>query len=102
LQTYEALLHEEVTCDILRRYAQTHAALAELAFDSAAANSSDRTVGIEHARQALDAFSILRDYQQQTPQEDVLKCEQLQRQIESQTDIRSRPKNDTNGNAKTP
>ncbi|WP_390620661.1 protein kinase domain-containing protein [Neorhodopirellula pilleata] len=84
LQTYEALLREEITYDILHRYAQTHAALSNLIFESA--DASSRALSIDHAKKSLDAFEILKDYQPLQP-DDVSRCNQLRLRIDSVGDV---------------
>ncbi|EMI16907.1 serine/threonine-protein kinase [Rhodopirellula maiorica SM1] len=66
LQTYEALLREEVTADRLRRYAQTHHALAMVTMDHEAGENVDATESMEHAQKAASAFEILMDHQSLT------------------------------------
>ncbi|WP_372719577.1 protein kinase [Novipirellula sp.] len=63
LQTYEALLREEVTADRLRRYAQTHHALAMVTMDASDVHSVIAPEPIEHAQKAASAFEILIDHQ---------------------------------------
>ncbi|EMB18955.1 serine/threonine-protein kinase [Rhodopirellula europaea] len=76
LQTYEALLREEVTADLLRRYAQTHHALAVLAVESNMIEQGDLAEGLDHAKQSKAAFDILKDYEPLTVDE-TLSCMQL-------------------------
>ena len=76
LQTYEALLREEVTADLLRRYAQTHHALAVLVGDSNTIEQGDLAEGLDHAKKSKAAFDILKDYEPLTVDEK-LNCMQL-------------------------
>lgn len=66
LQTYEALLREEVTADRLRRYAQTHHALAMVTLESEQNADVITNESIEHAHKATSAFEILKDYENLT------------------------------------
>ncbi len=63
LQTYEALLRDEVTVDRLQRYAQTHHALAMLLSDASPSELVSTKAQIEHAQKATSAFEILQDHQ---------------------------------------
>ncbi|TWT51307.1 Serine/threonine-protein kinase PknD [Rubripirellula amarantea] len=62
LKTYEALLREGVTADRLRRYAQTHHALAVLSSPSNSAVDVVTEQAVEHAQKSASAFEILSDY----------------------------------------
>ncbi len=51
-----------MTADRLRRYAQTHHALAMMTMDTSGSASVVATESIEHATKATSAFEILQDY----------------------------------------
>lgn len=84
LQTYEALLRETVTADLLRRYAQTHHALATLVDESNTVDQGSIAKRLDHAEKSKAAFDIVKDHEPLTVDE-TLNCMQLSFMLATKT-----------------